>query len=66
VEQTNSSHAKTVTPDTLVHELEAMRDAAVRLSLAMADYQFYVESSQCADIEQVAREVISRVQAMRC
>jgi hypothetical protein len=58
-----SSNSKSATPEDLVHGLEAMRDAAVRLSLAMADFQFCAETTRRAAIEKEVRAVINRVQA---
>jgi hypothetical protein len=37
-------------PERLITELVAMRDAVVRLSLALEDYCFYVKSKQHPDL----------------
>ena len=60
----NSSQANAVTPAVLVQDLEALRDAAVRLSLAMADYQFYVESTQRPDVAREACAALARVKTL--
>lgn len=45
----------------LLIELLAMRDAATRLALAMADSQLFVDSKQRANVEIEANSVLERV-----
>jgi hypothetical protein len=45
----------------LVTELVAMRDAVMRLSLAMDDYCFYVKSKQCPDIALEVEAILAKI-----
>ena len=49
----------------LVSELNSMRDAAVRLTLALADYQFFVGSAQQSGAAQEVDEILAKIKVVR-
>jgi hypothetical protein len=64
MEQPDSSYAGSVHTNQLVKEMEALRNAAVRLSLALEDYLFFVQSTQSTDLSKAASAALERVKAM--
>jgi hypothetical protein len=52
------------TPERLVSELSTLRDAATRLSLALADYHFLVGSVQQMGATTEAGEIVARVRGV--
>ena len=62
MKHSDSSPTDSASPERLVKELEAMRDAAVRLSLALADFHFCAETSQRTDGAKAVAEILARVE----
>ena len=52
------------TPERLASELNTMRDAATRLSLALADYHFLVGSVQQMGATKEVGEILARVRGV--
>jgi hypothetical protein len=51
-------------PEKLVTELGAMRDAVVRLSLALEDYCFYVKSKQRPDLSIEVEAILAKIKTV--
>jgi hypothetical protein len=52
------------TPERLVDELQVMRDAVVRLSLALEDYTFHVKCNQNPDMAREVRDILAKHKSM--
>lgn len=61
MEPQDSSETEKAKRERLVKELNNMRDAAVRLSLAMSDYQFQVEVQEESKLSKDAALLISKL-----
>jgi hypothetical protein len=65
MEEPESFHFSTIQTDQLVKEMEALRDAAVRLSLTMQDYLFFVESTQHTELSDAASALLERAKELQ-
>ena len=64
MEHPDSSQVSHASAERLVHELESMRNAVVRLSLALEDYCFYVKSEQSPDMAREVEAILARVKTV--
>ena len=64
MDKSNPSPPNPDTFDRLASELDTLRDAATRLSLALQDYRFFVRSAQQPDASKEVVEILAKLKSV--
>jgi hypothetical protein len=60
MEQPDSSQSNAVSAEQLVQELEALRDAATRMSLAIADFEYHFDVDRRRNAAEAASVALNK------